>query len=70
MWKDYFGPDCRMYGVNIRQDCKAYEQESIRILIGDQGSLWFWNMVREQVPELDIVTDDGSHVLDHQVVSL
>ncbi|BBZ40915.1 class I SAM-dependent methyltransferase [Mycobacterium conspicuum] len=70
MWKDYFGPDCHVYGVDIREDCKAYEQESIQILVGDQGDVWFWNAVRELVPQLDIVIDDGSHILAHQIISL
>jgi cephalosporin hydroxylase len=70
MWKDYFGPGCRVYGVDIREECKVHEQESIRILIGDQGDLGIWKAVREQVPKLDIVIDDGSHVVQHQITSL
>jgi cephalosporin hydroxylase len=70
MWKDYFGPGCRVYGVDIREECKVYEEESIRILIGDQGDREFWSTVREQVPKLDIVIDDGSHLVHHQITSI
>lgn len=70
MWKHYFGAGCRVYGIDIREECKAYEDESIRILIGDQGNRQFWKSVREQVPKLDIVIDDGSHFTEHQIVSV
>jgi hypothetical protein len=59
-----------VYGVDIREECKVYEEESIRILIGDQGDPEFWKAVCEQVPKLDIVIDDGSHVPHHQITSL
>jgi cephalosporin hydroxylase len=70
MWKDYFGAGCHVYGVDNFEQCKVYEQESVRILIGDQGDPGFWQTVREQVPALDIVVDDGSHLVDHQITSL
>lgn len=70
MWKNYFGPNCRVYGVDIREECKSYEADSIKILIGDQGNRQFWKSVREQVPRLDIVVDDGSHFTEHQIVSV
>ncbi len=70
MWKDYFGPGCRVYGVDNREECKAYEEESIRILIGNQGNPLFWDAVCAQVPKLDIVIDDGSHFPPHQITSL
>lgn len=69
MWKHYFGPRCRVYGVDIEEACKAYEDESVRIFIGDQGDREFWAAVREEVPPLDIVIDDGGHRAVHQRVT-
>lgn len=70
MWKHYFGPGCRVYGVDIEEACKCYEDESTRILIGDQGNRDFWRVFREQVPELDILIDDGGHRMEQQIVTL
>ena len=70
MWKDYFGSQCRVYGVDIQEACKSYEDESVQILIGDQSDRSFWKRVRESVPALDIVIDDGGHLPEQQIVSL
>jgi hypothetical protein len=70
MWQSYFGPDSRIYGVDIEPRCKAYETELMRVFIGDQGDRGFWKRFRQEVPSLDIVIDDGGHVPEQQVVSL
>jgi hypothetical protein len=70
MWKQYFGPKCRVFGVDIAEDCKSYEDEQTTILIGDQSDRKFWARVRSEVPPLDVVIDDGSHVPEHQIVTL
>jgi hypothetical protein len=70
MWQNYFGPDCKIYGVDIEPRCKAYETESVRVFIGDQSDRGFWKRFREEVPALDIVIDDGGHIPEQQIVSL
>jgi hypothetical protein len=69
MWKEYFGPSCRIYGVDIQPACRAYESDSVKVFIGDQGDRNFWKHFKEQVPSLDIVIDDGSHIAAHQIVT-
>jgi len=70
MWKQYFGENCHIYGVDVEQDCKVYEDDSTRIFIGDQANRQFWRSFKEQVPKLDIVVDDGGHKANQQIVSL
>jgi hypothetical protein len=70
MWKEYFGPRASVYGVDIEPACKAYEDERTRIFIGDQADRSFWRVFREQVPELDILVDDGGHLPEQQIVTL
>jgi Methyltransferase domain len=70
MWKNFFGPASRIYGVDIDPRCKAYESDSVRVFIGDQGDRDFWRRFKEEVPVLDIVIDDGGHVAGQQIVSL
>lgn len=70
MWKEYFGPKCQVYGIDIREECKALETESIKIFIGDQANRDFWTRFRKEVPVLDILIDDGGHLLEQQIVTL
>ena len=41
MWKNYFGPKCKIYGVDINPYCKELEEDRIRIFIGDQEDRQF-----------------------------
>ncbi len=70
MWRDYFGPKARIYGVDIDGRCKAYEDDRIRIFIGDQADRKFWHDFRQNVPALDIVIDDGGHYPEQQIASI
>jgi hypothetical protein len=70
MWRDYFGSQCCVYGVDIEGACKAYEKENTRVFIGDQSDRNFWRDFRKQVPQVDIVIDDGGHHPVQQIVTL
>ena len=70
MWSNYFGDKCEIYGVDIEPACKAYEKERIKILIGDQSSREFWGQVKRDVPPLDVIIDDGSHIPEMQIVTM
>lgn len=69
MWKHYFGPRCQVYGVDTEPACKAYENDSTKVFIGNQGDRNFWKRFKEEVPVLDIVIDDGSHIAEHQIIT-
>jgi len=70
MWKEYFGPKCRMYGVDIEAACKTYEDERTKVMIGDQGDPAFWKSFKKMVPRIDVVIDDGGHLPEQQIVTL
>lgn len=70
MWQHYFGPQCRIYGVDIQPGTRAYASDSVRIFLGDQADRKFWRAFKEQVPTLDIVIDDGGHLPNQQIVSV
>ena len=36
MWKHYFGPRAKIYGVDINPHCKQLEEEQVEIFIGDK----------------------------------
>ncbi len=70
MWRDYFGPNCHVYGVDIVDECKVYENDWTKIFVGDQADREFWRIFKEQVPALDIIIDDGDHHPEQQIVTL
>jgi cephalosporin hydroxylase len=70
MWREYFGPQAKIYGIDIDPSCKAYQSHGIEIFIGNQGDREFWRNFRKIVPDVDIVIDDGSHNSRHQIITL
>lgn len=70
MWKAYFGPQCRVIGVDIEDACRIYERNGVEVMIGDQADPAFWQAFRERYPEVDIIVDDGGHLVHQQVATL
>ena len=70
MWHDYFGPGCRVTGIDIEDACKVYENDGTKIFIGDQADREFWRRFRKEVPPIDILIDDGGHSPLQQRVTL
>jgi hypothetical protein len=69
MWKDYFGNNAKIYGIDVDPRCKQMEEENIKIFIGSQSDRNFLKDVIRQIPKVDILIDDGGHTMDQQIVS-
>jgi hypothetical protein len=69
MWRDYFGPQARIVGVDVNPDCAAYAAPGIEIVIGDQGDRGFLRSLVERFPAPEIVLDDGGHHMQQQVAT-
>ncbi len=67
MWKDYFGPDAKIYGVDINPHCKQLEDEQVEIFIGDQENRAFLRTLAQQIPHIDILIEDGGHTMKQQI---
>lgn len=65
-WEQYF-PNATIYGIDINPSCKQYEKGRIKIIIGDQNSDEFLNQLKNELPVIDILIDDGSHITAHQI---
>ncbi len=70
LWRNYFGPNVHITGVDIEPSCSAYQRDGVEIVIGDQGADSFWESLRETTQPFDIVIDDGSHDPAHQATTL
>ncbi len=69
MWKQYFGDDINIYAIDVNPECKQFEDENTRVFIGSQSDREFLGKVIAQLPDLDIVIDDGGHTMIQQKVS-
>jgi hypothetical protein len=70
MWIDYLGKDnCNIYAIDINPECKILETlfDNVKIFIGDQADKNFLMDVKNQIPELDIIIDDGGHTMEQQI---
>ena len=67
MWKDYFGPKCKIIGVDINPHCKDLEEDQIEIIIGDQEDRSFLKQLSKDIPRIDILIDDGGHTMIQQI---
>jgi hypothetical protein len=70
MWRTYFGDAAQIVGVDIEPACRQYEGPNTRVFIGDQSDPDFWKRFVQEVPEIDIIIDDGGHRADQQIPTL
>ncbi len=69
LWKAFFGDKLKYYGIDINPKCKQFESENVTIFIGSQEDRVFLENIKGQIPDLDILIDDGGHTMRQQIVS-
>ena len=69
MWRDYFGPNARIIGVDLNPNAKKWEAEGFEIYIGSQSDTEFWEEFIENVGLIDVVLDDGGHTYEQQIIT-
>ena len=67
MWKQYFGPKAKIFGIDINEHCKKLEEEQIEMFIGDQEDRTFLKSLAAKIPRIDILIDDGGHTMAQQI---
>lgn len=67
MWRDYFGKNARIVGVDINPKCQELEEKNIEIHIGDQEDRNFLKQLMEKVGPVDVVIEDGGHTMKQQI---
>jgi len=74
MWRWFFGEKAHIYGVDLSNQTLVYHGNakygSPEIFIGDQTDPKFWAKFKAQVPELDVVIEDGGHDPKQQQAAL
>lgn len=69
MWEEYFDhPKTEIWGLDNNLNCLKYNSGKVFVLIGDQNNIQeFVRMNNKFLSEIDIVIDDGSHLMSHQI---
>jgi hypothetical protein len=69
MWEEFF-PNATIWGLDIDPECERFAGDRRRIIIGDQGDpACLRRVVKDSGGDFDIVIDDGSHRVEHQLLS-
>lgn len=66
MWKYYFGNKSKIFGVDIDPE-KLFKEARIKTYQCDQGNGNDLTVLMAKLPRMDIVIDDGSHMMDDQI---
>ncbi|WP_129593824.1 class I SAM-dependent methyltransferase [Seramator thermalis] len=69
MWKSYFGPNAKIYGIDINPNCKSFEEKNIEIFIESQSDRAFLRKIKQEIPKVDILIDDGGHKMNQQIIA-
>lgn len=69
MWREFFGPQATIWGIEINPECAARVYEPNVARIGSQADPEFLRRTIAEMGGVDLVLDDGSHVACHQRAS-
>ena len=69
MWRNYFGPEARIIGIDLNPNAKKWEEHGFEIYIGSQSDIKFWEDFTREVSLIDVVLDDGGHTYEQQIIT-
>lgn len=69
MWREYFGPQARIIGIDLNPDAQRWREHGFEIIIGDQADPEFWDRFYAQTGPIDVLLDDGGHMNQQQIVT-
>jgi len=69
LWRKYFGPEARIYGLDIQDKAALTEKTDSAIFVGDQSNTIFMQDLAQKIKPVHIVIDDGSHKVNDQRLS-
>lgn len=71
MWKEYFGPQAKIWGLDVSTTAidSGILDHGVGILTADQGDPELMKKAGDEIGPIDIVVDDGSHIGRDQIAS-
>jgi 23S rRNA U2552 (ribose-2'-O)-methylase RlmE/FtsJ len=69
LWRKYLGKNAKIAGLDINPKTE-FSEENIRVFIGSQDDPLTLDRALEWLGGIDVVIDDGSHIVSHQMAAL
>jgi hypothetical protein len=69
MWRNYFGPQVKIIGVDVNPECKKFEEGNTTVFIGSQEDKEFLSNLKKKINKVDILIDDGGHTMNQQLTT-
>lgn len=69
LWRAYFGEEAVIHGIDIDPSAQDAAPSDTMVHVGSQSDVDFLKRIVEDHGPFDIVIDDGSHLMDHQIKS-
>ena len=69
IWREYFGKQARIIGIDFNPAAKKLEKYGFEIFIGNQSDKNFWKEFYRKIGKIDILFDDGGHKNIQQITS-
>lgn len=70
VWRKYFGQDAILFGIDIDPECAIFNGKDAQVRIDSQDDSHFLRSVIDEMGGVDIILDDGSHMMRHIQSSL
>lgn len=70
MWAHFFGPDVRLFGVDIDPVAVTAAGDAYEVVIADQADREAMRRLAEEHGPFDVIIDDGGHGMQQQIVSI
>ena len=70
MWRDYFGKDARIIGIDLNPKATKWVDHGFEIYIGDQADPNFWKLLHQKIGDVDLILDDGGHTNSQQTITV
>ncbi|MBO9400815.1 class I SAM-dependent methyltransferase [Shimia sp. R9_3] len=69
MWRDFFGPEARIIGIDLNPAAQKWEEHGFEIFIGSQSDENFWRETLAAIGPIDVLLDDGGHTYEQQIIT-
>lgn len=69
MWRDFFGDQAEIVGIDLNPEAKKWEKYGFKIFIGDQSDPIFLKSIFDKLGKIDILLDDGGHTNAQQIIT-
>jgi hypothetical protein len=70
MWRELFGKNSRIIGLDLNPSAKKWEKDGFEIYIGDQDDPNFWKTTLSKIGSFDVLLDDGGHLYTQQITTV